>query len=99
MIDTGSAITIIDTRLAKDLQLQGEKSPLTIEWADCTRKTIEDSRRVMVKIQVNEHQQYTAIMRTMDVTLPSQEISRMDLQQAGIVSDDRFIPYGRQEYC
>lgn len=64
--------------------------PLTVEWIDKTRKTIDNSRTVKLTIQgmSPEHQPMEIIARTMAMNLPLQSMSKQQLAAAGIINKD-----------
>lgn len=62
--------------LARKLKLQGEPSPLLIEWADRTTRRIQNSITVHLNIRgvLPQHQNQQIVARTMDINLPRQSM-------------------------
>lgn len=80
MIDSGSAVSIINTQLSKRLKLRGIRDPLIIEWTDRTRKVIEDSMTISIQIAGLDNKYHTVTVRSMAIDLPEQSISATDLK-------------------
>lgn len=82
-IDSGSAVSVIDTGLADELELEGIRRPLYLEFADNTSRDVRNSRIVCGVIQGTDDK-YSIRMRTMDLSLPKLTITEEDLEWAGI---------------
>lgn len=86
LIDCGSAITTIQPQLAKQLLLEGDTCPITIEWTDRTRRTFPDSKKVttMIKGTSPQNQYLRVTARTMPMSLPNQTVTKEMLNKQGI---------------
>lgn len=76
--------------IGQRLQIQGENIPLVIEWTDQTRKTIKDSITTQITIRGPrpEHTAIQIIVRTMEMELPCQSITKELLTAAGIQNNN-----------
>lgn len=88
LIDNGSAITAIQTSLAKRLRATGVHTPLLLSFADKTTRVIRDSITVKLHITgIGKNCKKEALTaRTMNLDLPTQTITRDELQSFGVTN-------------
>lgn len=92
IIDSGSAVSLINTKFAKKLRLQGINKPLAVEWTDKTVRVIEDSLTIPIQITGEDDRSHRLTVRSMDIDLPTQYISKKDLLHIG-TPENSVKPY------
>ncbi|XP_055633296.1 uncharacterized protein LOC129773676 [Toxorhynchites rutilus septentrionalis] len=83
-MDDGSELTLMDERLADQLDIKGQVSPLSMQWTSDITRTESDSRIMQIKIsgrKSNRQYQLKDVRTVTNLNLPSQTLSFSELQK------------------
>lgn len=86
LIDNAAGISLIDHKLTKQIGAKGKRVPLVIEFADKTSRRDDTSLQMPITLRGTHpgSQPHQVTVHTMDLHLPTQSVTRKELETEGI---------------